>query len=138
MNQDYPKHIKLLAGINILGTIITLLFWSMVFCKIESPLSITSAAEKLNAATIYGFGIADFIWSVPFMIFSTIGLLKRELWGWMLAQMTNALWWYAISVILIRDMYASRLSPGTLIFLPFTIFAFWSAAYLWKWRGEFK
>jgi hypothetical protein len=85
----------------------------------------------------YGLGVADLLWSVPFLIAGSIWLNKRRLVGWLTAQMANALWWYSFTFILIRELSAQKIRPGTMLFLPFALFAIWSASYLWKTRSAF-
>ena len=131
------RSIKLIVAINTLAAILTIAFWSLVFIKLKSPLAFTGVAERANMATTYAFGIADLIWSAPFLVISAAGLWRLTPWGWTLAQMTNALWWYSMTVIISKDIYAGCLSPGTIIFFPFALFALWAARQLWKQRNAF-
>ena len=57
--------------------------------------------------------------------------------GWLAAQMANALWWYSFTFILIQELSAQKIRPGTILFLPFALFSIWSACYLWKVRSAF-
>jgi hypothetical protein len=93
-------------------------------------------SERANAATTYGFGISDLVWSLPLLFLSCVGLWRLRSWGWTAAQMTNALWVYSMTVVLIRDFYTT-LSPGGMLFTPFAIIAVWATYYLWKHRELF-
>jgi len=50
--------------------------------------------------------------------------------------MTNALWVYSMTVVLIRDAYTT-LSPSAILFTPLAIIAVWATYYLWKRRDLF-
>jgi len=133
-----PAGVTFLAVINALGCLITLLFWlSVLFGKlVPSPADLPVFAERLNSATTYGFLIADLLYSVPLLFLAALGLWRMRHWGWTAAQMVNALWLFSMTVIWIRDFYG-QISPGGIIFLPFTLIAIWSIWYLWKVRGLF-
>jgi hypothetical protein len=133
-----PKAVSTLAIINGIAFIITLTFWLFIFIKkvIPSPHDLTVLSERANAATTYGFGIGDLIWSTPLLLLSCIGLWRMRFWGWTAAQMTNALWVYSMTVILIRDSY-TKMSPGGVLFTPFALIAIWAIFYLWKKRQAF-
>ena len=129
--------IKLIAVINGIAALLHLLFWIFAFTRLPSISSFNSIAEQMNLATTYGFGIADIIWSVPFLILGSLVLWKNKFCGWIGAHFANVLYWYSITVIITRDLSTDSLSPGTILFLPFALFAFWSAYYLWKVRFSF-
>jgi len=133
-----PTSISIIAIINGLGLLITILFWGTVYFKrlIPSPGSLTNMAERANAATTYGFMIGDIIWSAPLLLLAAIGLWRQRFWGWTAAQMVNILWVYSMTLVWIRDSY-STISPGAMIFLPFTVAAVWATYYLWKHRELF-
>jgi hypothetical protein len=139
-NSSYPRPagVTFLVIINALGCIITLLFWlSILFSKlVPSPADLTLFAERVNAATTRGFLIADLVYSVPLLFVATIGLWRMRPWGWTAAQMVNALWLFSMTVIWIRDLYG-KISPGGLLFLPFTLIALWAIRYLWQQRYLF-
>jgi hypothetical protein len=145
MNEDHttsasqrPKAVAFLVIINGLAFILTLVFWLAVLLKKLVPLpgELTVLSEKANAATTYGFTIGDLIWSTPLLFLSCVGLWRQRAWGWTAAQMTNALWIYSMTVVLIRDFYTT-LSPGGILFTPFALIAFWATYYLWKRRALF-
>lgn len=129
--------IKLIALINAIAALLHLLFWILAFTRLPSIISQSSAADRLNLATTYGFGIADIIWSVPVLFIASIGLWKNKLIGWLAAFLANILYWYSLTIVIIRDLSSDSISPGTILFLPFALFAFWAAYYLWKVRGSF-
>jgi len=133
-----PVAISIIAVVNGIGFVLTLLFWLFVlFGKlVPYPSTLTVLSERANAATTYGFGLGDLIWSTPLLFLSCIGLWQMRFWGWTTAQMTNALWVYSMTVILIRDSY-TKISPGSILFTPFALIAFWAMYYLWKQRQAF-
>jgi hypothetical protein len=130
--------VSIIAIINGLGLLITILFCGMVYFKrlVPAPGDLTDVAERANAATTYGFMIGDIIWSAPLLLLAAIGLWRQRFWGWTAAQMVNILWVYSMTLVWIRDSY-STISPGALIFLPFTVAAVWATYYLWKYRELF-
>lgn len=133
-----PKAVAFLAIINALAFILTLVFWLAVLLKklVPPPSELTVWSEKANAATTYGFAIGDLIWSTLLLFLSCVGLWRQRAWGWTAAQMTNALWIYSMTVVLIRDFYTT-LSPGGVLFTPFALIAVWATYYLWKRREIF-
>ena len=132
-----PRDIKLIAIINAIGALLTIVFWTLAFTRLPSPASIMDLPERANMATTFGFGLADIVWSLPLLLLAAVGVWKMSFRGWLAAQMTNVLWWYSLSVISTRDFYTRTLSPGTVIFMPFALFAFWAAWMLWKERELF-
>jgi hypothetical protein len=132
------KTVSALAIINGIAFLLTLFFWLLILIKkiVPSPNDLTVLSERANAATTYGFAIGDLIWSTTLLLVSCIGLWRMRFWGWTAAQMTNALWIYSMTVILIRDSYTT-LSPGGILFTPFALIAMWSTYYLWKQRQAF-
>ena len=135
--SEQPGGVKLISIINGIAAFLHLLFWIFAFIRLPSIASFADTAARMNLATTYGFGIADMIWSVPFLLSGSILLRKNKFSGWIGAQFANVLYWYSFTVIIIRDGSAGALSPGTILFLPFAIFAFWAAYYLWKVRSTF-
>ncbi len=133
-----PRAVSFLAIINAIGFIITLLFWLFVlFGKlVPYPGEVPILQERTNAATTYGFAIGDLVWSSLLLALSFAGLWRLRSWGWMAAQMTNALWIYSMTVVLIRDAF-TQFTPGSIVFTPFALIALWSTYYLWKNRMLF-
>lgn len=136
-NKIIPGSIKIISIVNFIAALLHLTFWILAFIRLQSPFSDIPILEKVNLATTYGFGIADLIWSFPLLIIGSFWLRKLKPLGWLAAQMTNVLYWYSLTVIIIRDIFSGKISPGTILFLPFCLFAFWSAFYLWKKRELF-
>lgn len=132
-----PKVVKIISIVNAVAALLHLMFWTLAFIQLKSPFSDVSILEKINLATTYGFGIADMIWAFPLLIISAILLWHLKPFGWLTAQMVNVLYWYSLTVVLVRDILTYTLSPGTLVFLPFCLFAFWAAIYLWNNRKIF-
>ena len=133
-----PVGLTILAVINGIAFVITLLFWGTVYFAKLVPLpgSLLNTAERANAATTYGFLVGDILWSAPLLLLATIGLWRPRPWGWTSAQMVNALWVYSMTVIWMRDAHTT-ISPGALLFTPFAAIAVWATYYLWKQRGIF-
>ena len=127
-----------LVIVNAVALVITILFWGMIFFRrlVPFPGDLASSADRANSAVTYGFMVGDILYSVPLLFLAWLGLRKRKSWGWLAAQMANALWVYSMTVILFRDAYTT-ISPGGLIFIPFTLVAVWAIPYLWIHRGEF-
>jgi hypothetical protein len=130
--------VTFLSIINGIAFIVTILFWGLVYFGhlIPFPTQLTVTAERANSATTYGFLVGDILWSAPLLFLATVGLWRREFWGWTAAQMVNALWVYSMTVIWMRDAYTA-LSPGAWLFTPFTIIAVWATYYLWNHRTMF-
>ncbi len=136
-NSKLHFGIKIIAVVNGIAAILHLLFWIFAFNRLPSMYSLRNTAEQVNLATTYGFGTADMIWSVPLLFIGSIGLLRNKTIGWLAAHLANVLYWYSLTVILIRDTFSNSISPGTILFLPFAIFSFWAAYFLWKTRLSF-
>jgi hypothetical protein len=133
-----PGGITLLAIVNGVALVLTLVFWGLVYFGrlVPDPGSLGSLAERANAAVTYGFMLGDVIYSAPLLLLAALGLWRLRSWGWLAAQMANALWVYSMTVILLRDYY-SAWSPGGLLFIPFTLVAIGSIPYLWMRRQAF-
>jgi hypothetical protein len=133
-----PGAVTFLAIVNGIGSGITLVFWLLVWVKelVPSPVDLTILAERANAATTYGFMIADLLYSVPLLFIASSGLWRMRPWGWTAAQMVNILWIFSMTVVWTRDAYTT-FSPGGILFLPFTLIALWALCYLWKTRYLF-
>ena len=117
---------------------IGLAFWGVAFLKLAPPWALSEAPARAAAAFTFGFGVADLLWSVPFLVLGTVGLLRLRLWGWSGALAANVLYVYSLTVLVTRDVAIGALSPGTVLFLPFTLFGFGSTAYLLAHRRLFS
>jgi len=135
--SDRPAGIKLIAIVNGIAALLHLLFWVMAFIRLPALSGQETVMNRINLATTYGFGIADIIWSVPLLLIGSFGLWQKKFSGWLGAYLANGLYWYSFTVILVRDLSAQAISPGTMLFLPFALFAFWAAYYLWQVRLSF-
>lgn len=133
-----PRAISFLSIVNAVALFLTVLFWGMVFFRhlVQYPGELTSLAERANSAVTYGFMIGDIIYSAPLLMFAWLGLWRLKSWGWMAAQMANALWIYSMTIILLRDS-CTKISPGGLLFIPFAVVAIWAIPYLWMHRKDF-
>lgn len=133
-----PRSISIIAIINGIGLAVTILFWGMVYFKklVPTPGDLTDTAERINAATTYGFMIGDIVWSVPLLLLAAVGLWRQRFWGWTAAQMANALWVYSMTIIWMRDAHTAA-SPGAYLFTPFALVAVWATYYLWHHRNLF-
>jgi hypothetical protein len=142
LSTDSDRHrspgVSFLSAVNAVALVITVLFWGVVFFRrlVPFPGDLTSMTERANSAVTYGIMLGDLLYSAPLLLLAWIGLWKLKSWGWMAAQMANALWVYSMTVILFRDAYTT-VSPGGLLFLPFTLVAIWAIPYLWRHRREF-
>jgi hypothetical protein len=135
--EKVAQGIKLIATVNGIAAILHIAFWTFVFLHLPRPWTISASAQQIDLIVTYGLGVADLLWSVPFLIAGSIWLSKRWLVGWLAAQMSNALWWYSFTFILIRELSMHNIRPGTILFLPFALFSLWSAWYLWKVKSFF-
>lgn len=129
--------IRVIAVANGVAAFLHVLFWSFALYRLVSMPSATQNAERIDRIVTAGVGVADLLWSVPFLLAGCLGLLRRLPVGWLGAQMANALWWYSYTFLLIREFAMGVFRPGTMIFLPFALFSFWSAWYLWHNRDAF-
>jgi hypothetical protein len=136
MNHKESKYagIKAISVINGLAAVFHLLFWIMALIKLPDLTDVGSLDQKINLATVYGFGIADLIFSIPFLLLGSFLLWKRKILGWLAAHMANVLYWYSFTVIISRDLSSAAFAPGTILFMPFALFSIWAAYYLWKVR----
>src|SRR5512140_3679140 len=94
-----------LAIVNAVALFVTLAFWGFVIFRrlVPFPGDLDAIAERAGSAVTYGFMLGDILYSVPLLLLAWLGLLKLKLWGWLAAQMANALWIYSMTVILMRD-----------------------------------
>ncbi|MBN1972511.1 MAG: hypothetical protein JW787_02635 [Sedimentisphaerales bacterium] len=132
------RGLSFLSILNAAALVITILFWGLVFFSkaVLWPGHSTELPERANAAVTYGFMIGDVLYAVPLLLLACLGIWRLKSWGWMAAQMANVLWIYSLTVILFRDAYTT-ISPGSLVFLPFALIAFWAIPYLWIRRKDF-
>lgn len=133
-----PMGVSLIAIVNALALLVTLVFWGVVITRrlVPFPGDLIVASERATAATTYGFMVGDIIWSAPLLALAAVGVWRRRFWGWTAAQMANVLWVYSMTVVWARDLY-TKPSPGGILFLPFTLFAVWASIYLWRHRTTF-
>ena len=145
MAQTSTNSVRLRSGgltflsiFNAFALIITIIFWGMVFFRhlVPYPWDMVTLADKANSSVTYGFMIGDILYTVPLLLLAWLGLWRLKSWGWMAAQMANALWIYSMTIILLRDSYTT-MSPGGLLFIPFTVVAVWAIPYLWIHRKDF-
>lgn len=130
--------IRFLSIWNWIAFTLTLLFWATIAIshKIPYPWELSVAVERGASAVTYGFLLGDLFYSLPLLFLAARGISRRKSWGWLCAQMANALWIYSMTVIFIRDGF-TRWSPGGVLFLPFPIIAIISIPWLWKHRSTF-
>jgi hypothetical protein len=138
-NNKQSKYlgIKVISIMNGVAAMLHLLFWILAIIKLPALSRAVNIEQKINLATVYGFGIADLIFSVPFLLAGAFLLWKIKIQGWLAAQIANVLYWYSFTVILSRDISSGALAPGTIIFLPFALFSIWAAYHLWQVRGAY-
>jgi hypothetical protein len=139
-NSDHHRSVGItfLAIINLIALIFRILFWGIVYIRrlVPFPAELISLADRANSAVTYGFMIGDIYYAAPLLLLAWLGLWKLKSWGWLTAQMVNALWVYSMTVISLRDAYTT-MSIGALLFLPFSFIAIWAIPYLWVNRRKF-
>jgi len=133
-----PRGVAFLAIVNLVAFVVTVVFWALVYFGqlVPRPGSLESLTERANAAVTYGFMLGDVLYSVPLLFLAGVGLWRLRVWGWLAAQMANALWIFSMTVVLLRDSY-STWTPGGLLFIPFALVAIGSIPYLWVQRWAF-
>ncbi|MBD1912567.1 MULTISPECIES: hypothetical protein [unclassified Leptolyngbya] len=131
------RGIKLIAAVNGIAAILHLIFWILIFFLLPQPSALNVSAEKVDLMVTYGLGAADLLWAVPTLAIGSFWLRRQMLMGWLAAQMANILYCYSFTFILVRDLGAQSIRPGTLLFLPFALFSLWAAWYLWQVRAAF-
>jgi hypothetical protein len=134
---ERPIGVSVISVINFLAAIITLVFWGLVYFRIFAQAQAMDPVLRASFAATLGFLVGDIVWAVPLLFLSWLGLWRLRDWGWLLAQIANGLWLYSMTVIWVRDLYAGTISPGALLFTPFTLVALWAAPYLWRKRSWF-
>ncbi|WP_319531499.1 hypothetical protein [uncultured Cohaesibacter sp.] len=127
--------IKLVAGVNLFAAVVHVLFWAAALVHLGGTRPEGPVSSAL--ATTFGIGIADLVWSVPLLLTGSLLLIRRKPIGWLAAQMANGLYFYSMTFILVRDGLVGVFQPGTLVFLPFTLFAVFAFRVLWKERYRF-
>jgi hypothetical protein len=132
-----PKGLTTIALVNGIAAIVTLTFWLLVQRRLFGSQKFPDVVDRSSLATTLGFMIADTVWGLPLLILSAVGLWHSRFWGWATAQMVNILWFYALTIAWVRDVYLGSISPGSILFLPFTLFAVWATIYLWRHRSAF-
>jgi len=137
MEISRPFGIKLIAVVNGIAAVLHIVFWIVIYLYLSKRPNPTGIIERANIATTYGFGLADMIWSLPFLLVGSVNLWKMKQSGWLAAQFANVLYWYSLTVVLTKDIISNSISPGTILFLPFALFSFWIAYYLWTVRDSF-
>jgi hypothetical protein len=126
-----------IAIVNAVAGVVTLLFWGLVFLRLFAGPTNPDPVVRASAAATLGFLVGDVVWAVPLLFLSVAGLRRRRDWGWLVAQMVNALWLYSMTVVWVRDVYAGSISPGAVLFTPFAVIAMWATMHLWKTRRAF-
>jgi hypothetical protein len=132
-----PGSITCIALVNAAAAAFTLCFWLLVAFRFFLRPVDPSVMSREAAASTLGFLAADALLALPLLVLSVPGLLRMRFRGWTTAQAVNALWVYSLAATWTRDLYLGRLSPGSLLFLPFTLFAVWAFVHLWKNRTLF-
>lgn len=135
--KNVPVIVKLIVTVNVLAFLISFLFWLIIYIKLFFGNSSFTGADRMLISSTFGFMIADIIWALPLLAVSIYGLKNMTSYGWASAQGANILWFYSMTSLWSRDIYGGLINPGNFIFLPFFIFSFFSAYYLWKKRGLF-
>ena len=135
MKVSQTTGIKIISGINLLAAALHLLFWGVALVRLVPTLDVSNQS---SLATTIGIGVADLLWSVPVLLLGSIGLYKKRAIGWLGAQMAHVLYFYSMTFVVVRDGLSGRISPGTYIFMPFTLFALWATYFLWKNRSAFS
>jgi len=129
--------IRTIAIVNAVAAVLTVAFWGLAYARLFAAGAIADPVAHAAASTTLGFLVGDVVWSVPLLVVSVAGLWRHTSLGWLAGQMVNALWAYSMTVILVRDAYVGRLSPGAVLFAPFGLFALWAAVHLWRNRTSF-
>ena len=132
-----PTGVAIIAVVNAVGAVLTFAFWLLGGIRLFGKAQEAAALPPAWTAATLGLLVGDVVWALPLLALSVPGLWRLRPWGWTLAQMVNALWAYALTIVWVRDLYAGRVSPGAVLFTPFAIVAIWAAVYLWKARAAF-
>ena len=127
--------IKLIAVVNGIAAILHLVFWTAPFTGVIHIIPSIQPPANVDMVTIYGLGVADLIWSIPLLTIGSVGLWKMKPIGWLAAQLVNVLYWYSHTFVITVGIVLGNVSFGMLVFIPFGLFSFWAAFYLWKTRN---
>ena len=130
-----PFGIKLIAVVNGVAAIFHLLFWTSPLTKLTLLIPLIQAPVNADMSIIYGLGIADLIWSIPLLTIGSISLWKMKPIGWLAAQLVNVLYWYSHTLIITSAIISGNYTFGIFVFVPFGVFSFWAAFYLWTPRN---
>jgi len=127
--------VTLIALVNVVAAVLHVLFWALAFSRLADASA--RGNDPASLATTFGFGVADLVWATPLLVAGSVWLYRRALFGWLAAQMANVLYWYSLTIVVVRDVRTGTVSPGTILFSPFALFAFWAAIDLWRARHSF-
>lgn len=116
------------------AAVLHILFWGLALIRLVPLLD---ASSQSSLQTTIGIGVADLLWSVPVLLLGSFGLYKKMAIGWLAAQMAHILYFYSMTFVVVRDLLSGKISPGTYIFMPFTLFAIWATYFLWQNRSDF-
>lgn len=136
--ERQPKGITVIIVVNIVACLVTIGFWVLVYLRLFTGPALEDPSLRSSASATLGFLVGDLVWAAPLLMLSAIDLARRREWGLLLAQLTNILWLYSLTVIWVRDLYSHFISPGAILFTPFAIFALWAILYLWRERNLFS
>jgi hypothetical protein len=131
------RGIKIIAFVNGIACALHVVFWTYALWHLAHLPATASAGQQIDRIVTAGIGIADLIWSAPLLAIGSWGLPRHSFVGWLGAQAANLLWVYSYTFLLFREFAMRELRPGTMLFLPFALFALGSASYLWRVRGDF-
>lgn len=129
--------IKLIATVNGIAALLHFVIWIIILLRLPRPWAVDAEAERLDLVVTYGLGVADLLWSVPLLSVGCFWLYTGSAIGWLAAQMVNVLYWYSFTFILVRELSARSIRPGTVLLSPFALFSFWAAWHLWQVRAMF-
>ncbi len=136
-NTIRPRGVTTIVVVNSIAALLTVAFWGLVCVRLFAQQTPPAELDRGSLATAFGFMIGDLIWATLLLLLSVVGLWRLRSWGWLAAQMANILWIYSMTVVWSRDFYATTMSPGGILFLPFVPFSVWATFYLWNCRELF-
>jgi len=131
------RGVQRIALINGIAALRHFVFWIFLLLRLPSSRHVETEAERIDLAVTYGLGVADLLWSVSLLTIGSVWLYQGNAVGWLAAQIVNGFYWYSFTFIAVRELNAKAIRPATLLFLPFAIFSFWAAWYLWQVRPLF-
>lgn len=132
-----PSGVTFLCVVNGSAALLTLLFWMMVLKRLYFPDAPDSGLDRGSMGSTLGFLVADLAWALPGLVATAVGLWRMRAWGWLMAQMMNALWIYSLTAVWVRDLYLHAITPGGILFLPFVPFSIWAIFYLWMKKSDY-